>query len=132
MPPWCDRRPWCRNSAGRRSHHGGILQNCFQVIQGLGCLGAHVPRMERVSLGVNGHLSRAIEDTPRVADLVRLDKPVLVLPPPRVDDPPFHNASFLPLRTGGLTLSTANHASNKGIENPLGISSHELLRNPLL
>src|SRR5215208_3896792 len=75
----------------------GILQNRFQVIQGLGYLSAHIPRMERVSLGVNGHLSRAIEDTPRVADLVRLDEPVLVLPLPRVDDPPFHNASFLRL-----------------------------------
>jgi hypothetical protein len=47
-------------------------------------LSAHVPRMERVSLGVNGHLSRAIEDTLRVADLVRLDEPVLVLPTPGV------------------------------------------------
>jgi hypothetical protein len=51
--------------------------------------------MERVSLGVNGHLSRAIEDTLRVADLIRLNEPPLVLPAPRVDDPPFHNASFL-------------------------------------
>ena len=51
--------------------------------------------MERVSLGVNGHLSRAIEDTLRVADLVGLDEPVRVLPPPGVDDLPFHNASFL-------------------------------------
>jgi hypothetical protein len=53
--------------------------------------------MERVSVGVNGHLSRAIEDALRVADLVGLDEPVLVLPAPRVDDSPFHNSSFLPL-----------------------------------
>src|SRR5215218_2197311 len=64
----------------------GIIQNRLQVIQGLGYLGAHVPRMERVSLAVNGHLSRAIEDALRVADLVGLDEPVRVLPTPGVDD----------------------------------------------
>ena len=64
----------------------GLPQNRFQVIQGLGYLGAHVPRMERVSLGVNGDLSRAIEDALRVADLVGLDEPVRVLPISGVDD----------------------------------------------
>jgi hypothetical protein len=76
----------------------GLPQNRFQVIQGLGYLGAHVPRMERVSLGVNGHLSRAIEDTLRVADLVRLDEPVRILPTPGVDDSPIccHICLLLP------------------------------------
>ena len=73
----------------------GIPQNRFQVIQALGYLGAHVSRMERVSLGVNGHLSRAIEDALRVADLVRLDEPVRVLPTSGVDYSLSHNSSFL-------------------------------------
>src|SRR5215211_1479927 len=85
----------------------GIIQNRFQVIQALGYLGAHVPRMERVSFGVNGDLSRAIEDALRVADLVGLDEPVRVLPSPGVDDSPIccHTCLLLPpLFPGGLWL----------------------------
>src|SRR5919112_2952058 len=85
----------------------GILQNRFQVIQALRYLGAHVPRMERVSFSVNGDLSGAIEDALRVADLVGLDEPVGVLPPPGVDDSPIccHICLLLPpLFPGGLWL----------------------------